>query len=85
VVHPGDGHPEEHDMTHLFQTLFALTVTAGDRVESHVRDLKARETGASAVEYALLVGAIAAAVVAAVALFGPRLNSLFNSINLNGK
>ncbi|SDG52938.1 pilus assembly protein Flp/PilA [Klenkia brasiliensis] len=85
MVHRGDGHPEEHDMTHLFQTLFALTVTAGDRLEAHARDLKSRETGASAVEYALLVGAIAAAVVTAVALFGPKLNALFSGINVNGK
>ncbi|MEI4271895.1 Flp family type IVb pilin [Klenkia sp. LSe6-5] len=72
-------------MTHLFQTLFALSVTAGDRVAAHATELKARETGASAVEYALLVGAIAIAVVGAVALFGPKLNELFTSVNLNGK
>lgn len=71
-------------MTTLFQTLFAMTVTLGDRIEGRLGDLKQRETGASAVEYALLVGAIAAAVVGAVALFGPKLNALFTNINVNG-
>ena len=71
-------------MTTLFQTLFALSVTTVDRVGDHLRDLKQRETGASAVEYALLVGAIAAAVVVAVAAFGPKLKELFTNINVNG-
>ncbi|SDP47612.1 pilus assembly protein Flp/PilA [Klenkia soli] len=71
-------------MTHLFQTLFALSVTSADRVGGQLKSLKARETGASAVEYALLVGAIALAVVAAVGLFGPKLNALFTNINVNG-
>jgi pilus assembly protein Flp/PilA len=83
VVHPGDGHPEEHDMTHLFQTLFALTVTAGDRIEAHLADLKARETGASAVEYALLVGALVAAIAAGLAVFGPKLQAAISGIRVN--
>lgn len=72
-------------MTNLFQTLFALTVATADRLGDHMKDLKQRETGASAVEYALLVGGIAIVVVGAVKLFGPKLNSLFTNINVNGK
>jgi pilus assembly protein Flp/PilA len=64
----------------LFQSLFTLSVVAGDRVSGRIASLK-EEKGASAVEYALLVGLIAAAVVAAVALFGPKLNALFTNIN----
>ncbi|MCO7219871.1 Flp family type IVb pilin [Klenkia sp. PcliD-1-E] len=70
-------------MTHLFQTLFALSVTAGDRVAAHARDLKSRETGASAVEYALLVGTIALAVVAGLAIFGPKLTAAISNIRVN--
>ena len=70
-------------MVTLFQSLYTLSLVAGERVSGRVTALK-EERGASAVEYALLVGLIAAAVVAAVALFGPKLNTLFNSVNVNG-
>ena len=70
-------------MVTLFQSLYTLSLVAGERVSGRVASLK-EERGASAVEYALLVGLIAAAVVAAVALFGPKLNTLFNSVNVNG-
>ena len=72
-------------MTTLFQTLFAMTVTLGDSLEGRLTELKQLETGDSAVEYALLVGAIAAAVVVAVGFFKDKLVTLFNSINVNGK
>ena len=67
-------------MTTLFQTLYTLSFTAADRVKA-VRE----EKGASAVEYALLVGLIAIAVVAAVGVFGDKLKTLFDGVNLNGK
>ena len=70
-------------MVTLFQSLYTLSLVAGERVSGRVTSLK-EERGASAVEYALLVGLIAAAVVAAVALFGPKLNTLFDSVNVNG-
>jgi pilus assembly protein Flp/PilA len=71
-------------VTSLFQSLFTLSFVTADRVNDRLQTLKNDERGASAVEYALLVGLIAAAVVAAVALFGPKLNTLFNSVNVNG-
>lgn len=37
------------------------------------------ETGATAVEYALMVSLIALVIFAAVALIGPRLSLIFNS------
>ena len=67
-------------MVTLFQSLYTLSLVAGERVSGRVSSLK-DEKGASAVEYALLVGLIAAAVVAAVALFGPKLNDLFTNVN----
>jgi pilus assembly protein Flp/PilA len=67
----------------LFQSLYTLSVVAGGRVNDRMTSLK-DEKGASAVEYALLVGLIAAAVVAAVALFRPMLEGLFQGIDVNG-
>jgi pilus assembly protein Flp/PilA len=63
----------------LFQALYTLSVTAGDRVAA----LKDEEKGASAVEYALLVGILAIVVVAAIYVFGGKLETLFNGISLS--
>jgi len=64
----------------LFQSLYTLSLVAGERVSGRVASLK-EERGASAVEYALLVGLIAAAVVVAVKVFGTKLNDLFTNID----
>ncbi|SDD87703.1 Flp family type IVb pilin [Auraticoccus monumenti] len=42
-----------------------------------------RDRGATAVEYGLLVGLIAVAIIATLLLLGPRLNALFVRV-LNG-
>ena len=61
-------------MTSLYVTLCML---AGD-----VRDRLHREDrGATAVEYGLLVGLIAVAIIVTVGLLGTHLNSLFSSVN----
>jgi pilus assembly protein Flp/PilA len=65
----------------LFRSLYTFALIAGDRVKA----VKDEERGASAVEYALLVGLIAAAVVAAVTVFRPMLIGLFQNINVNGQ
>ncbi|MFE7630408.1 Flp family type IVb pilin [Kocuria sp. NPDC057446] len=39
------------------------------------------EKGATAVEYGLLVGLIAVAIIGTVALLGPQLNGLFETVN----
>jgi len=62
----------------LFTALQILAFDVSDR-------LKREEKGASAVEYALLVGLIAAAVVAAVTIFRPMLTGLFTNINVDGQ
>jgi pilus assembly protein Flp/PilA len=46
-----------------------------------IGSLKDREDGAAAVEYGLLVGLIAVAIIAAVALLGTKLDSLFDFVN----
>jgi pilus assembly protein Flp/PilA len=62
----------------LFTALQTLAFTTADR-------LKSEEKGASAVEYAILIGLIAAAVVAAATAFRPMLVGLFQNINVDGQ
>ena len=62
-------------MVTLFQTLHTLSYVAADRLKS-VKE----EKGASAIEYAILVAAIAAVVIAAVALLGGKITALFNTV-----
>ncbi len=69
-------------MTTVFQALYTLSYVTADRVSAHLATVK-QEKGASAVEYALLVGSIALAVVAALTLFGGKLKTLWDGINLS--
>lgn len=58
-----------------FYTLLVSILGAGrDRLER--RD----ETGATAVEYGLLVALIAAVIIVAVSLLGTKISSVFNSV-----
>ncbi len=45
-----------------------------------VRELEARERGATAVEYGMLVALIAAVIITAVALLGGQINTAFGKI-----
>jgi pilus assembly protein Flp/PilA len=69
-------------VTTLFQMFFTLSLAAGDRVSDRLTALKEEETGASAVEYAILVGLLAAAVILAVTAFSGRLSTVFSNIKL---
>ena len=60
-------------MLALFVRLQTLFVTGYDRVTSE-------DEGATAVEYGLLVGLIAVAIVAALLLLGPKLAAMFQSV-----
>jgi pilus assembly protein Flp/PilA len=55
---------------------YVLTVLSGvqDRFEGR------KDRGATAVEYGLLVGLIAVAIIATLLLLGPRLDGLFNRV-----
>jgi pilus assembly protein Flp/PilA len=76
---PDDGrYPLEFTLITLFQTLHTLSYVVTDRVKA-LKD----EKGASAVEYAILVGIIAAILVVCVAAFGGRLSAVFNTIKLS--
>lgn len=63
-------------MLSFFTTLHTLTLTAVERAR---RD----ERGATAVEYALIVGGIAVVIVAAIALFSTQLTALWGTLIAN--
>ena len=60
-------------MTKLYVTLSMLAYNVTDR-------LRKEEKGATAVEYGLLVGLIAVAIIGAVILLGPKLSGLFTNV-----
>ena len=60
-------------MIHPYAALVTLVAFAKDR-------LQREEKGATAVEYGLMVGLIAAVIIATVILLGGRLNTLFQQI-----
>jgi pilus assembly protein Flp/PilA len=57
----------------LYTSLVSLVALAKDRLQEE-------EKGATAVEYGLLVGLIAVAIIVTVGLLGDRLDALFESI-----
>ncbi len=60
-------------MINLYTSLVSLVALAKDRLQEE-------EKGATAVEYGLLVGLIAVAIIVTVGLLGDRLDALFESI-----
>lgn len=62
-------------MYKAYATIVSLIAFTQDRVE-RVKD----EKGATAVEYGLLVGLIAVAIVGTLILLGPKLNALFQTV-----
>ncbi|WP_309050703.1 Flp family type IVb pilin [Streptomyces sp.] len=50
-----------------------------------VSRLSREEKGATAVEYGLIVGLMAVIIVAAFAILGPKINTLFTNISLTSK
>ena len=59
-------------MLNTYATIVSLIAFAKDRLKE--------EKGATAVEYGLLVGLIAVAIIATVTLLGDQLNALFTQI-----
>jgi pilus assembly protein Flp/PilA len=57
----------------LYATFLTLSAFAEDR-------LRREEKGATAVEYGLMVGLIAVAIIVTVGLLGGKLNGLFDTI-----
>ncbi|MGY2075957.1 Flp family type IVb pilin [Blastococcus sp. SYSU DS0828] len=60
-------------LINAYATLASLVAVAQDR-------LKNEEKGATAVEYGLMVGLIAVAIIAAVVTLGDELSGLFDSV-----
>ncbi len=50
-------------------------------LQYRIAELRDSEDGAAAVEYGLLVGLIAVAIIAAVALLGTKLDEMFDFVN----
>ncbi len=61
-------------MTALYVTLLSLAGTMKDRLSKEDR-------GATAVEYGLLVGLIAAVIITVVALLGTQIQALFQTVS----
>jgi pilus assembly protein Flp/PilA len=51
-------------------------------IDANIR-LRREDTGATAVEYGLIVGLIAAIIIVAVTLLGNNILDMFNKINTN--
>ncbi|SNS09166.1 pilus assembly protein Flp/PilA [Geodermatophilus saharensis] len=64
-------------MLNLLTNPLAAVVTLYSFVEDRV---KREEKGATAVEYGLLVGLIAVAIIATLLLLGPQLDQLFTKV-----
>jgi pilus assembly protein Flp/PilA len=58
-----------------------LTTHAWVKAQSFARRFSREETGATAVEYGLIVGLIAVVIIGAVALLGGTLSGFFTNIN----
>ncbi|MGM1028532.1 MAG: Flp family type IVb pilin [Actinomycetota bacterium] len=58
----------------MYAFLSAVSAFVSDRFE------KKNDRGATAVEYGLLVGLIAIAIIATLLLLGPELNDMFNRV-----
>ena len=65
-------------MTRAYAQLFALATVLGHRLEERFENREDR--GATAVEYGLLVGLIAVAIILAITALGGRLDTLFDNI-----
>ncbi|SDE92751.1 pilus assembly protein Flp/PilA [Blastococcus fimeti] len=65
----------------MINPFIALQLLAS-MAEDRIAEFKANEKGATAVEYALIVGAVAAVIVTAMVAFKGKLTSLFDSIDV---
>jgi pilus assembly protein Flp/PilA len=61
--------------------MLTITVTTQNWIQLRVDEIRERETGATAVEYALMVGLIAVGIITAVAALRDKVSSTFNNVN----
>ena len=65
-------------MTTFLVNVIAAKNVAISRIHTRIRKFTRDESGATAVEYALIVGLIAVAIIVAVTLLGTNISILFN-------
>jgi pilus assembly protein Flp/PilA len=65
-------------MTALFSKVIAARNVAVTQISEKVSQYARREEGATAVEYALIVGLIAVVIIVAVSLLGTNISTLFS-------
>jgi pilus assembly protein Flp/PilA len=61
--------------------MLKISVATQNWIELRVEDIRDRETGATAVEYALMVGLIAVGIITAVVALRNKVSSTFNNVN----
>ena len=61
--------------------MLKITVATQNWIQLRVEEIRDRETGATAVEYALMVGLIAVGIITAVAALRDKVSSTFNNVN----
>jgi pilus assembly protein Flp/PilA len=61
--------------------MLQLTVITQNWIHHRIEEIRNRETGATAVEYALMVGLIAVGIITAVAALRTKVSSTFNNVN----
>lgn len=62
-------------MNHAAAYLVTMYTLIGERIEGR------KDRGATAVEYGLLVGLIAVAIIATLVVLGPKLNGMFEMVS----
>jgi pilus assembly protein Flp/PilA len=62
-------------------TMLQLSVITQNWIQLRLEEIRDRETGATAVEYALMVGLIAVGIIGAVAALRNKVSSTFNNVN----
>ena len=69
---------QRNDMTSLIVKAIANKNYAISKLQAKISRFSREENGATAVEYALIVGLIAVAIIVAVTLLGTNISVLFN-------
>lgn len=80
------GHPQgalkrcERNVVKVIKLISKKYLKGQEDLVNYLAKVKNEETGATAVEYALIVGLIAVVIIAAVTLLGTQIRDIFNSI-----
>jgi pilus assembly protein Flp/PilA len=67
-------------MTALFIKAITFSNSVKNSITNHIESIKSQESGVTAVEYALLIGLIAVALIVTVTVFGRAIADLFVTV-----